>query len=80
MKTITRRTAAAMVAVAVLAAPLAWAGECCTKTAEATKAGKTCAVCETKECCKEAAKVAAKAEGAKPCEKCAAKAAAEKKA
>lgn len=74
MKQMTRRMAAALVAVAVLAGPLAWAGECCTKTAAATKAGKTCAACQTKECCKAAATEAAKAEGAKPCEKCAAKA------
>jgi hypothetical protein len=74
MKQITRRAAAALMAAMLLAGTSAWAGACCSKTAKATKDGKTCAACQTKECCKEAAKTAAKAEGAKPCEKCAAKA------
>ena len=69
-----------VMAGAILAGPLAWAGECCTTAASATKAGKTCAACQTKECCKAAATEAAKAEDAKPCAQCAAKAESKDKA
>jgi hypothetical protein len=48
----------------------AFAGECCKKAAEATKAGKSCEKCTKGACCKEAAKGV---KDAKSCEKCAPK-------
>jgi hypothetical protein len=57
----------------LLASQTAFAGECCTKAAKAAKAGKTCAACETQDCCKKAVQKVADSGKAKPCEKCAAK-------
>jgi hypothetical protein len=57
----------------LLASQSAFAGACCDKTAKATKAGKTCAACETQTCCKKAAQQAADSGKVKPCKKCAAK-------
>lgn len=63
------RVCAVAVAVAVLSMS-AFAGECCKKAADATKAGKSCEKCTKGACCKEAAKGV---KDAKPCEKCAPK-------
>ena len=62
-----------MVVAGGLAASSAFAGECCKKAAEDTKAGKTCSGCLTDQCCKDAAKKVADKGEAKACEKCAAK-------
>ncbi len=71
MKSVLRFCAVAVVAMALTAS--AFAGECCTKTSTAVKAGKACEKCSKGACCKETAKnVAAKGE-AKACEKCSAK-------
>ena len=79
MKTLNRWIGMVVVAGCLAAAASAYAGDCCKKAAEDSKAGKSCAGCLADQCCKDAAKkVAAKGE-AKACEKCAAKKA-EKKA
>ncbi|MSU59595.1 MAG: hypothetical protein EXS35_15750 [Pedosphaera sp.] len=70
MKTLNRWMALAVVA-GILTATTALAGECCTKAAKDTKAGKTCEKCLTGKCCKDAAKAV---KDAKSCDKCAAKA------
>ena len=49
----------------------AYAGECCTKSADKAKAGKTCVECAKHACCKEAIKKLG--DEAKTCAKCAAK-------
>lgn len=68
MKTVIRLCAVALVAMAL--SSTAFAGECCKKAAEATKAGKSCEKCTKDACCKEAAKGV---KDAKACEKCAPK-------
>lgn len=68
MKSVLRLCAVA--AVAMVLATNAFAGECCKKAAEATKAGKSCAKCTTEACCKKAAEGV---KDAKACEKCAPK-------
>jgi hypothetical protein len=68
MKTVVRLCAVALVAMAL--SSTAFAGECCKKAAEATKAGKSCEKCTKGACCKEAAKGV---KDAKSCEKCAPK-------
>ena len=68
------RWIALMTLAAFLAAPVvAFAGDCCKKTEENVKAGKSCEKCVTDQCCKDAAKKVAGKGEAKACEKCAAK-------
>ena len=68
MKTVIRLCAVAVVAMSLTAS--AFAGECCKKTADSVKAGKSCEKCTTGACCKETAKGV---KDAKSCEKCAPK-------
>jgi hypothetical protein len=65
MKSIVRMFAVALVAIAFTTSALA--GDCCKKTAAATKAGKSCEKCVKDSCCKDAAKAV---KDAKSCEKC----------
>ena len=60
-----------LVVMALTVGSTAWAGQCCKDAAKNTKAGRTCAACETTECCRKAC---AGVEDAKPCEQCSAKA------
>lgn len=68
MKTVIRLCAVAVVAMAL--SSTAFAGECCKKTADSVKAGKSCEKCTKGACCKDTAKGV---KDAKSCEKCAPK-------
>ena len=73
MKSLIRSLTLATVVGCLFLAQSAFAGECCTKAAADTKAGKVCEHCLTKQCCKDAAAKVAKDGEAKACAKCAAK-------
>ena len=69
MKSVIRICAVA-VAMAFLSLSAVAAGDCCKKTTESVKAGKSCEKCTTGACCKDAAK---NVKDAKSCDKCAPK-------